>query len=659
MPKISVIVPVYNVQQYIVQCLESLIGQTLHDIEIICVDDRGNDGSMDIVREYATRDARIKIVQHKKNSGLSAARNTGIANSTAPYIMCCDSDDFYAPDMCEKMYNAIEESGADAGLCGTHVIYEADEHLRKSDAAYFAIKTAGTFDMDKDFRCFRPVTAWNKIYRRSIIDAHKCEFPAGLKYEDEYFWRVYSAWCKNICTVPDKLYQYRRRAGSIMNQTFARVMASGADYISIGTRYYEYLCAHADELGPQYFDEFWSALWTGWVRTALARCAGFDDATAKIKSDVAAFVTKNYKFGTGDAQTERIMAQMRRGTFMETRRKLFGLYRDKSTDNKREIRVLGIPVWSIKWSGNKIKYRLLGVTIASRYAGRKHKFNIEHFKPCDFDATQLVNTLKQLGRFTYIPNAGNMGDVLIAAATLGFFEQYGIQYTAFDGTQADTIVYGGGGIWVPEYRRDWSRFLPVFAAAKRVVILPSTFRDCPELIDVMDQRFVVFCREQRSYDYIKSQNTGATVLMEHDMAFFMPRAALDKFFWPNKYRCRLRRKLRAAPIKRVARLMRRDAEAAQNISTDVDLSSFVDCGQRTIMRHATFIAQQMLATVDRADVVITDRLHVTIASVLMGKTVYMLDNSNKKLSGVYEYSMKQFTNVHFCETMTEITQRLI
>ncbi len=104
-PKVSIIIPVYNVEIYIKDCIESLVNQTLRDIELIFVDDCGNDNSMAIVEKYAKKDNRIKIVRHTKNSGLSASRNTGIEHSSAPYIMFCDSDDSYDKQMCREMLN--------------------------------------------------------------------------------------------------------------------------------------------------------------------------------------------------------------------------------------------------------------------------------------------------------------------------------------------------------------------------------------------------------------------------------------------------------------------------------------------------------------------------------------------------------------------------
>ena len=96
MAKVSVIIPVYNVEPYLKQCMDSVVGQTLKDIEIICVDDGSTDGSLDILKEYATEDSRIQIIE-QKNAGAGAARNNGMRHATGKYLSFLDSDDFFEP----------------------------------------------------------------------------------------------------------------------------------------------------------------------------------------------------------------------------------------------------------------------------------------------------------------------------------------------------------------------------------------------------------------------------------------------------------------------------------------------------------------------------------------------------------------------------------
>ena len=115
-PKVSVIVPVYNVSEYLGQCLDSILLQTLQDIEVICVNDGSTDDSLDILQGYAMFDERLKIIS-QENAGAGAARNNGIKHATGEYIICLDSDDFFEPDMLEKMVAKAEEDGSDVVVC--------------------------------------------------------------------------------------------------------------------------------------------------------------------------------------------------------------------------------------------------------------------------------------------------------------------------------------------------------------------------------------------------------------------------------------------------------------------------------------------------------------------------------------------------------------
>ena len=123
---ISVIVPVYNVEKYLPQCLNSIINQTYKNIEVVLVDDGSTDDSGNICEEYKKNDERI-IVVHQKNSGLSAARNVGIEISTGEYITFIDSDDYISPDYIENLYSALEQYSADIAICDLKKVSEKVE----------------------------------------------------------------------------------------------------------------------------------------------------------------------------------------------------------------------------------------------------------------------------------------------------------------------------------------------------------------------------------------------------------------------------------------------------------------------------------------------------------------------------------------------------
>jgi exopolysaccharide biosynthesis predicted pyruvyltransferase EpsI len=298
----------------------------------------------------------------------------------------------------------------------------------------------------------------------------------------------------------------------------------------------------------------------------------------------------------------------------------------------KKIKVLSIPVYN-----KKIKEELTA----------------QNFNPVKNNNENLLRGLRALDTFTYIPNNGNMGDILIAKATFDFFENNKIKYRPFKGRPADNIVYGGGGIWNEYYKNSWIKFLPFFCNAKKVVILPSSFYNCPELTKILDERFTVFCREKQSYDYLTAAKTNAKIILDHDMVFYMSEKALlgTINIYDKKALLKLSGDLNKVPL--AAKFMRSDIEKNNDCESDMDLSSYLSNDEFITPKEADFGAKVMLSVVDGVNAVITDRLHIAIAGALLGKQVYMLDNSYKKLSEVYKHSLSVLPNVHFCDKIPQ------
>jgi glycosyltransferase involved in cell wall biosynthesis len=122
---ISVLVPVYNVEPYLAQCLESICSQTLRELEIVCVDDASTDGSLSILREFAERDPRVKVVQAPENGGLSRSRNLAMSHAVGEYLFLVDSDDWLETDLLEEMYRRAKALDADRLACGFRYYYES------------------------------------------------------------------------------------------------------------------------------------------------------------------------------------------------------------------------------------------------------------------------------------------------------------------------------------------------------------------------------------------------------------------------------------------------------------------------------------------------------------------------------------------------------
>ena len=314
----------------------------------------------------------------------------------------------------------------------------------------------------------------------------------------------------------------------------------------------------------------------------------------------------------------------------------------------------------------------------------------------------LAQTLKGLGHFVYFPNPGNLGDELIAVATVQVFDSLGLSYEIYDKnkTYSDkfTLVYGGGGGMIP----DWG-FLPTIEKALmnpalvRGVILPHSIRGCDELLKKLDERFTIFCRERKSLEYCRSINKTADIHLADDMGCLLNPAAVPSqkelhkelpkpglFIWLysllfesrksrtrilhryyQKTYARLNRHTRARAQllpngKKLGIMIRKDSETLEGsvppqlpVQHNIDVSRYggADCCWLTFNNMGT---RQFLNTIDKFDIIVTNRLHISIAAAHLGKEVIMIDNSYGKLSGVWEQSLTTAKHCHLCRSSEEV-----
>lgn len=216
MVQVSVIVAVYNAEKYLRQCLDSIVNQTLRNIEILCVDDGSTDGSLKILEEYREQDSRIRVIA-QKNGGAGAARNRGLREATGEYLSILDADDFFEPDMLERAVEAAQQYRAD------FVVLNSDQyHMDKEDF----VEVPWTI-CKKEIPPYMPFSyrqltdnvfkvfvgwAWDKLYRRSFVEAHNLWFQEQRTSNDMLF--VFSALvaAKRIAIV-DKVLAHQRRGG--------------------------------------------------------------------------------------------------------------------------------------------------------------------------------------------------------------------------------------------------------------------------------------------------------------------------------------------------------------------------------------------------------------------------------------------------------------
>lgn len=215
-PELSIIVPIYKVEKYLDECIQSILHQTFTDLELILVDDGSPDACPQMCDAIAEQDSRVRVI-HQKNGGLSAARNTGIEAARGNWLGFVDSDDFVAPDFYEKLYNAAVNADADCAVCSVQLIHE--DGSRMDTPPQWKVYGGGYTGED----ILKTITwqnnapylvAWNKLYRREVF--RTLRYPVGRINEDVFVFAELFDTIKKVACVEQPLYFYRQRTGSIM-----------------------------------------------------------------------------------------------------------------------------------------------------------------------------------------------------------------------------------------------------------------------------------------------------------------------------------------------------------------------------------------------------------------------------------------------------------
>ena len=215
--KISVIVPVYNVEQYLERCVDSIINQTYKNLEIILVNDGSTDNSGQLCDELAKKDDRIRVI-HKKNGGLSDARNVGIDEAEAELVGFIDSDDYIDEDMYEVLINNLKAANADLSMCGHYDVYNNVPESQVSDKKTWELSTQEAIKMVMEAKILS-VTAVNKLYKKSLFSELK--FEIGKIAEDAFIMIKLLDKCNKIVATNEKKYYYVHRENSITTQKFS------------------------------------------------------------------------------------------------------------------------------------------------------------------------------------------------------------------------------------------------------------------------------------------------------------------------------------------------------------------------------------------------------------------------------------------------------
>ena len=210
-PLISIIVPVYNVEQYLPRCLDSILAQTFTDFEVIAVDDGSPDNCGQILDEYAQKDERIKVI-HKENGGVSSARNAALDVAQGEYIGFVDADDYVAPDMYKCLINSAKSGNDDITICGYYEVIDAEiKNVAICENEHYITSREGIIGLIKD-DAYRGYLC-NKLYKKELFDGVRC--PEMIVMEDIYVNHILFKKAKNIHLLKQSLYYYVRRKDSV------------------------------------------------------------------------------------------------------------------------------------------------------------------------------------------------------------------------------------------------------------------------------------------------------------------------------------------------------------------------------------------------------------------------------------------------------------
>ena len=258
-PLISVIVPIYNVEQYLDKCINSILNQTYHNLEIILVDDGSPDNCGAICDHYSVMDQRVKVI-HKQNGGLSDARNAGLDVANGDFIAFVDSDDTIMPEMMEKLYERIVVDRSDMALCGCKRVNKKGEILLEFFLPDNVLTGFGALEASYEYNGFLFSLTWNKLYKKHLFQ--HIRFPVGKYHEDEYTTYLIIDQCSRVSIIKQAFYVYLyQRDDSIMQEIYSVRRLDGIEasyeryiyYKKKGGKYKELLVPEGNTFTPIFF----------------------------------------------------------------------------------------------------------------------------------------------------------------------------------------------------------------------------------------------------------------------------------------------------------------------------------------------------------------------------------------------------------------------
>lgn len=624
---ISVIVPIYNVGDYLEQCIKTIIQQTYENVEIILVDDGSTDNCSEICDYYKKLDNRIKVI-HKKNGGLSSARNAGLEICLGDYIAFIDSDDYVAENYLEELFNMITENDADIAIANRYELKGNEVIIPKFYLPVNKTLISSQKLLEMFYYDILPHEAWGKLYKRKIFDNYK--YKENLKvYEDiEFITRILLKEKLTInCDTSKCLYYYRDREDSIMKEGF-------------------------------------NSLW----------------------NDEIIFYQQIYEKVT-DNSLKKAIANMEIKKCIRNLNKITNVFNDtelvNNTLNIIKYNLNNIKIKHLNCAGkkNKIKLFLLRnnlsvIKLLLKIKNSKKKKYYNHF--LSYVKKQRKNG-EPLNLIFNGPYTGNLGDHAILFGEEEYLKKQeqepfcisAIEMPVFFETKAhelvkidDNIYITGGGNIGTLWRNEQQRMNKVLETFKnnKIIIFPQTIYysddEFGKICLNIDKKYYnncknlkFYCREKKSYEYAKNI-LNVNCELKKDMAL-----TLD--YRNKKYKRR-----------GIIFCFRNDKE--KKLSQNEEKAFVEKIKQKYPKEKITYIDtlkvnrklytykqgkkefKKIIKQFSKSKLVVTDRLHGMILSVITGTNCIAFDNSSGKVSGVYDTIKDDDVNVEFIENYNNI-----
>ncbi len=625
---ITVIIPIYNVEKYLDRCIQSVVGQTYKNLEIILVDDGSPDGCPLICDEWAKRDIRIKVI-HKKNGGLSDARNTGLSVAKGEYIGFVDSDDYILPEMYEKLMEAIQQTRADLAICDCERVYDrtGGTIYDVSPIRNEILNREQALEKLAEKHWWHYVVAWNKLYTRKSLK--NVRFPVGKIHEDQFVIHEVFANCDKIICLEEKFYRYVQRSGGITT--------SGASVKHLDS--VEALCRRYDYYKKSQMLELYAGAYKGME----GEYASFRGALA------------GHWLSWGDWRRAREIDKMFCERFFEQPKVEIG----------KRIRY-SIP--DISFLIQKV-YRKLHI---ARIVGILKKIK-RYLSEQKGKQAVLIDT----------PTHGNLGDQAIVLSEMQLLQAVtpDLKYIELTASQIhrdekfyamatpmnrDILVPGGGflgALW-PEEEYRFRRIVQAFHK-NRIIVFPQTvtfdlsteegkafLKESQEIYSAHPD-LTIFVREKKSYTFMKEYFPKVNCVLVPDIVMLMnapikPKKRSGVLFC---MRHDLEKTLNRDQLRKMQDAVHQKYPEEIIEFTDTVIHDTVQPDNRKEKVY------QKLEHFAAAKLVVTDRLHGMIFAAITNTPCIAMSNCNGKVKGVYDW-IKENEYVRFADSTDDFMRNL-